>query len=275
MPEKKKAETEAEDVKVEKSEAETVDEGTVSEEELIKALDYLDEIAKGDESEDSDKAKDAKKSDKAEAKEDEAELEMEGKEEVKKAESETKESEDEGEEGEEGEEDEEKSFAENAYEESETIRKAIEVSDFLSEFVEAISDHLDVLGGTFKDEFQKSLATQQKLAKNVSESMRGLQDLIKSQGEEVEALTKRITELEKEPAPDQVRKSKLTILEKSNADQEQIRTNRPLQGMEKSMVANQLAQLAISATGGVTEMDVARFEHTGVIPPHAKQLIAQ
>lgn len=183
-------------------------------------------------------------------------------------------------------EDAEKSFAEAAAEGSENIRKAIEVSDFLSDLVDAVGNRLEKIEksfnerlttlegaavsqhqaqreamveiaksfGAIRDEFQKSFAGQEDLKKSIQD------DLKKS----IDALG---------DAPMHRRKSLLPgssqVIEKSFGANDNVD---PTATLSKSFVTNKLFTWAQAGQNGINSQDVLRFESSGELRPEVKEL---
>jgi hypothetical protein len=228
-------------------------EETIGEDELLKSLDTLEALAKG------------KVAEEAPAAEEEPEI-------ITKSDVDDEDGEERGQEENANEEEQEKSFAEKAVESSENLRKAIEVSDFLSDLVEEVGKAIDGLKSEVRgrlDGIEKSLADAGNLRAQVTEafsmSMKGLLDLVKSSSVNLEDLKKSIDELGSQPVHG--RKSKLTVLEKSFNANENENT------LTKSQILSTLTEMVISGQEGVTANDIVRFESGGSLNPAVLQKV--
>lgn len=175
-------------------------------------------------------------------------------------------------------EDTEKSFAQEAAENSETIHKAIEVSDFLADLVGEIGAAIDGIranvetrleamekSATSQADFNKSLATALK------KSFEGTTALLEKSISGGEDLKKSLEGLGNQPAHG--RKSKTSVLEKSFAV-----NNGGKASLKKSQVLNMMTNAVISGDGTVNGVpingnDVMKYETSGFLGPDLKKAL--
>lgn len=165
-------------------------------------------------------------------------------------------------------EDEEEEEAEKSLSGDDTIRKAIEVSEFLDALVtrteEAIQGFSKRIG-----KIEKSMASAQ------SETREMVFEIAKSFGTVAEELQKAFSGVEDlkksfDSAPAHPRKSQMRILEKSFGGEGAGETK-----LSKSQIASKLTDLAMDGNSGVKAGDVVRFETDGFIRPEVMQRIMQ
>ena len=175
-------------------------------------------------------------------------------------------------------EDTEKSFAQEAAENSETIHKAIEVSDFLADLVGEIGGAIDGIRAnvearmgameksiTAQADFNKSLATALK------KSFKGTKALLEKSIVGGEDLKKSLEGLGNQPAHG--RKSKTSVLEKSFAV-----NNGGKEPLRKSQVLSMMTNAVISGDGTVNGVpvngnDVMKYETSGFLGPDLKKAL--
>ncbi len=150
---------------------------------------------------------------------------------------------------------EETTFVEKAKEESDDIKKGMEVSDFLSDMITQVGESIDNM-----NELMKSEVT------GVHEAVKEIAKSLKDVGEATLQLTQRMTEIEKTPIG--VRKSVLTHLEKGIA-----RFGEGDKELNKSQVLTKMVGLVEKGGTIVTTDDVISFENSGKIRPEVEELI--
>jgi hypothetical protein len=213
----------------------------VQTEELNKALDQLETLVKGCGSDDKSVTKGDEGDDK-----DPTYREDEGKE-------------DEKEDTEDGA---DKSFA-ASIEDSESIKKGLEVSEFLNDLVSLVSASVDGVRG----QVVKGFKHQDDVNSTIAKSMTTIAKSISAMAESVKEVVGRMDELEKQPAT--VKKSITAVgVERRFVEDEQKTT------MSKAMISQKLndAVMKGEVIGGctVTAHDAIKFESTGQLRPDLK-----
>lgn len=177
---------------------------------------------------------------------------------------------DEDEDDDDGDEDVEKSFADSAIEGSETIEKAIEVSDFLGDLVDQVGFALDSIKKSIEtrmDSMEKSLsgvmAFNGELAKSLKTSFTEMDRGITQNMGEMDKLAKSFDTLADAP---QGRKS-LTTFSKSFGESE---TSAPT---TKKDVLKMMDQALEKSIDGITAMDIVRYDSTGELSPKAAKAL--
>jgi molecular chaperone GrpE (heat shock protein) len=210
----------------------------IDEEDVLKSLDALEDLVKGD-----------------------------AKEEKEEKEESDKDQDDEGEPDEdEDDEDAEKSFGSD-FEETEEIQKAVEVSAFLADLVDSVRASIDDL--------RKAVTVEIGEMKKSLTDMRGFQAtaidrLAKAMSGETEKVTGLVTGMEDlrksledfGNSPARPRKSTLKVIEKSfnqEGDGEPV--------LRKSQIVDRLVRLAQQRDSGVSLLDVTKFEMSGELRP--------
>ena len=144
---------------------------------------------------------------------------------------------------------------------SETMRKAIEVSDFLEGIVEGMSR---VMAGALVrlDQMEKSLAaltkTQRVSNEVMAKSLRGIHDHQKSLGRLATGSRKSITST--------------TVLEKSFVGNDGDSGDK-FASMSKTQKAELLTDLLMKGHNGITAGDIVNVESSGNIPPHLVEVL--
>lgn len=149
-----------------------------------------------------------------------------------------------------------KSFAENAYENSEPIQKAMDVSDFLTAFVDQFSESLDGLRYDVLKSETEERQYQREYNLALAKAVKELGTLVKSLAESTQALSKQ---------PIAQRKSDVTVVNKSFAGNVGAGTT-----LTKSQLANKIADLMISGDKSVTPNDVVMAESLGTVRPELR-----
>jgi len=164
----------------------------------------------------------------------------------------------------------EKSFADSAIEGSETIEKAIEVSDFLGDLVDQVGFALDSIKKSIEtrmDSMEKSLsgvmAFNGELAKSLKTSFTEMDRGITQNMGEMDKLAKSFDTLADAP---QGRKS-LTTFSKSFGESE---TSAPT---TKKDVLKMMDQALEKSIDGITAMDIVRYDSTGELSPKAAKAL--
>lgn len=153
-----------------------------------------------------------------------------------------------------------KSFADTAAE-SDNVRKAIDVSDFLSDLVYTIAEHTDSL----TESVEKSLdgfVYQQRFNQAMASAMKQMGELIKGLSEQVQGIGK-------QPAATRKSDVSATVVEKSFANANPASNDT----LSKSQIAAKLMTLMESGDKSVTDQDVIRAETTGLIRPELREKV--
>ena len=146
------------------------------------------------------------------------------------------------------------SFFQKAQEDSDEIKKGVEVSDFLSDITTQIGESIDSVNTLIKSEIN-----------GVTDSVREIAKAMKDIGESTVELIQRMNEIERTPIGS--RKSVLTKGEKG--------ISRFDSGTElsKAQVLNKLTSMFEKSENGVTADDVIGFEASGRMKPELKEII--
>ncbi len=224
---------------------------TISEEELLKSLETLEELVKGG-TEDVDNLVKGKKKD------DDDDDHRDDDDERRDDDDDHRDDDDDD--------DAEKSFASVAAGNSEEIRKAIEVSDFLGALVTEIGNAFDGLRSDVMSRIvriEKSMAASLTLQKAQVEDFTLAIDEIKSDLQKSigssEELQKSLADMGTQPAYRRRSASSVNVVEKSFAGNMGVSK----QTLTKSQVSNQLFQWASKNENGVTFDDVLKYESSG------------
>jgi hypothetical protein len=169
------------------------------------------------------------------------------------------------------------SFAAEAVADSENIKKAIEVSDFLADLVDKVSGAIDGIRKETETRFaaiEKSLAANitasQELTKALSDSLRkSFQAVAEKADLQSEDLRKSLETLNSELSrtPAHTPKSKTTVLSKSFGDDSDKKE------MSKTDILKSLTDLYEKGDPGVTSLDIIRFESGGSLSPAVEKLL--
>lgn len=205
----------------------------VDEEDVLKSLDTLEDLVKGD---------------------------------VKDEEEDDEDQDDDGEPDENEDEDTEKSFGSD-FEETEEIQKAVEVSAFLADLVDSVRTSIDDLRKSVTveiTEMKKSLTDmrgfQATAIDRLAKAMSGETEKVTGLVTGMEDLRKSLEDFGNSPA--RPRKSTLKVIEKSfNQEGE----GEPV--LRKSQIVDRLVRLAQQRDSGVSLLDVTKFEMNGELRP--------
>lgn len=205
----------------------------VDEEDVLKSLDTLEDLVKGD---------------------------------VKDEEENDEDQDDDGEPDENEDEDTEKSFGSD-FEETEEIQKAVEVSAFLADLVDSVRASIDDLRKSVTveiTEMKKSLTDmrgfQATAIDRLAKAMSGETEKVTGLVTGMEDLRKSLEDFGNSPA--RPRKSTLKVIEKSfNQEGE----GEPV--LRKSQIVDRLVRLAQQRDSGVSPLDVTKFEMNGELRP--------
>lgn len=205
----------------------------VDEEDVLKSLDTLEDLVKGD---------------------------------VKDEEENDEDQDDDGEPDENEDEDTEKSFGSD-FEETEEIQKAVEVSAFLADLVDSVRTSIDDLRKSVTveiTEIKKSLTDmrgfQATAIDRLAKAMSGETEKVTGLVTGMEDLRKSLEDFGNSPA--RPRKSTLKVIEKSfNQEGE----GEPV--LRKSQIVDRLVRLAQQRDSGVSLLDVTKFEMNGELRP--------
>jgi hypothetical protein len=158
-----------------------------------------------------------------------------------------------------------KSFFEEA-QESSSLQKGFEVSEFLTEFTKLQGRITDALRGDVEKSLQSSAHTAQILAKSFNAIMKSQNELAKS----LAALEARLTNVESQPVG---RKAVVNVVEKSFNHSAGVQE--PSKELSKGEKLQKLTDLALQGGQGVTIQDVINFETSDQLRPELESLFKQ
>lgn len=156
-------------------------------------------------------------------------------------------------------------------EENEDITKALEVSDFLSEFTRIHGAVIDGLRGDVEKSLNTSTQTSTVLAKSFNAIMKSQNALAESQKElskSIQGIQERLDHVEKQPVG---RKAQISVMEKSfnhSAGIEEVSEE-----MSKSEKLSKLSDMVMAGENGVTINDVVSYESSGTLRPEIEELL--
>lgn len=220
-------------------------EGTISTDELMKSIEKLEALAKGQDADDDPDDKDNDVDDDLDDKDPDDDPDEDDETEKSLAAEAGK-------------------AAQSIIGESEDIQKAIEVSDFLAELVYGIGNRLDELEKAIHsriNDMEKSLgemggAMAISIRGGMEQASLGVEDLRKSLAQVVEA-------------PAYRRRSVATVMEKSFNPGAGPAENT----LSKSQVLSRMTAMVEGGKSGVTPQDVVRFESSGHLSPAVQALV--
>lgn len=140
--------------------------------------------------------------------------------------------------------------------ENEEVSKAVDVTPFLKEVVETLSDSHDSLASTVS----KSIA----FSRYQKEFNIGLAKALNEMSNVVKGLVAKVDELGKSPAAQRKSDTSAVVIEKSFANGDAEGKNQ----LTKGQIASKLLSLMEAGDASITEADILRAESTGAVRPN-------
>jgi hypothetical protein len=150
---------------------------------------------------------------------------------------------------------------------NEAIQKALDVSDFLSEWTRIQTAELD----DFRSHMEKSLGASTKTAEVLAKSFGAIMKSQESLAKSLADLADRLEVVERTPVG---RKAQVNVVEKSFNHSAVLSGEGKGQELSKAEKLTKLSDMAMQGKAGVTINDVVSYESTGFLRPEVEAMLS-